>query len=270
MNSLRKDLAAVAVIMSLCLVEMAMGCGWSCLPCEDPDPIIPYRCNPRCAYGDQCCTSGNPEGSCCDHICGMCSTIGCVEKCSDPTQECCNGECYDVRTHKCCIYGGSAYKCGINDICCYGNCCHYSCCNSWDCKYCDGSCKSCLRKVGNYEEFGACQRVPDPIEWPEPDGCTNPIGSHPDDPANCSPPDNSSFLQACNLHDICYQTCGISKGVCDSYFGDDMNNACEGNSPLCYIVCEAQRTIYWAAVSICGETAYETDQLRVCACCDCE
>jgi hypothetical protein len=109
MNSLRKDLAAVAVIMSLCLVEMAMGCGWSCLPCEDPDPIIPYRCNPRCAYGDQCCTSGNPEG-CCYDVCQKCAG-GCVAKCTDPTPLCCaDGSC----TVPCQIEDGGNNECAIS------------------------------------------------------------------------------------------------------------------------------------------------------------
>ncbi len=198
------------------------------------------------------CVNDNWVSLCDSSQCQTCGGNGiCVSKC-DPSQcqTCVNGNCPVCYPHK------------------------LNCCDDYDCYHCVEKsfgeiCQPCLWKPWSYAVLMTCNRVDDPTFNPKTDGCSNPFGDHPNDPADCCAPDNSSFYWACYNHDFCYQTCGADKGGCDSAFGNDMEAVCAGTSLLCHVVCEAQRVIYWAAVSLCGEGPYESDQLDACVCCDC-
>ena len=275
--------------------------GETCCPGEPT-----YHCCPLGATccGDHCCGGGY---TCCEH--GCCNTSQC-QKCDGEggtctycsgnlDMSCCNGTCYDPETQQCC-HGNVIEKdqtccedghgCDEGQTCCGSNCCDpASCetcingqcevcggnsegCESFDQQHCvEGECEQCLYKVSTYAELESCNKVDDPCDEPTPNGC-GPGGDDgiSDDPANCSYPDFSSFKAPCDHHDLCYSSCVMSQSYCDSAFGSEMDVTCQNTSPLCYIVCEAQRVIYWAAVAIVGRTYYEAAQVAACACCDCE
>jgi RHS repeat-associated protein len=96
-----------------------------------------------------------------------------------------------------------------------------------------------------------------------------------------------SFTPACNLHDICYGTCGKEKKKCDDEFRDDMYLACylkwgsnklELDTPKIKIPnpdevllkkCFALADAYHLAVSEAGGSAYDSAQRDGCKClCD--
>ena len=145
------------------------------------------------------------------------------------------------------------------------NVCRRPCCDSWDCQHCvSGSCEPCLEKASNYEELMACSNVvPDPDWIPSPNGCSSPL-PNPDNPTGCS---DTSFLEACNAHDVCYQTCNSNKDNCDNAFLDEMLEICMGSS--CAPRCSEFAIIYYGAVHNYGDSAYQNDQVAACACCDC-
>jgi len=177
-------------------------------------------CNGECCSGT-CCDGSCCIGTCCNNVC--CPSVGCRScvnnQCvvcgGDPSKSCCDGKtCYNPSEKQCCNRGdGSTCKC--------------SCCNSWNCEYCKtgGGCGSCLRKATTYAELQACNKVPDPSWTPVPNGCSSPFGNN---PTGCT---NTSFLNACNNHDICYQTCGGTGGWgkynCDTSFGAEMYSVCQ-------------------------------------------
>lgn len=119
MNSLRKDLAAVAVIMSLCLIDTVMGCGFTCPECWDADPYIYgrcdyYRCDPLCqkCENDDCVPKCSPsttccaDGSCCNReCCGSTCSSGCWTTNTNegsivPCPPCSNGSCSGTATER--------------------------------------------------------------------------------------------------------------------------------------------------------------------------
>jgi hypothetical protein len=65
---------------------------------------------------------------------------GHCRKCNgDPNYDCCNGQCYDKRTQKCCKDGEKEWPCDK-----YKECCNGSCCDPNECESCvDGECKVC-------------------------------------------------------------------------------------------------------------------------------
>jgi hypothetical protein len=208
--------------------------------------------------------------------CGICDCFACDTY---------RAECYQVETTDCkeCTWAGEGCNshctglkvCGgrPGETCCgdsgSGGCCKPRGCDSFNNReHCvpDGYCAPCLWKAGSYAVLTSsiCNRIDDPCDEPTPDGCSSPFGNN---PTGCS---SISFLEPCNQHDRCYQTCEQSKGECDAQFGDAINAACAGSNPLCWAACEAWRVAYWAAVVTLGESAYEGDQIKACACCDCE
>lgn len=52
--------------------------------------------------------------SCVDGDCVVCG--------GDPNKACCDGECYDITTQKCCTDGENKWVCDINKTCCDGTC----------------------------------------------------------------------------------------------------------------------------------------------------
>ncbi|KAG2379530.1 hypothetical protein C9374_006647 [Naegleria lovaniensis] len=52
------------------------------------------------------------------------------------------------------------------------------------------------------------------------------------------------FIQCCNIHDVCYSSCGIPKAVCDNQFRECMLNKCRLD-----IVCRMKAFSMYTAVS---------------------
>lgn len=72
------------------------------------------------------------------------------------------------------------------------------------------------------------------------------------------------FTPACNEHDICYQTAGITREQCDDAFGDNLRALCSEQyapgDPL-LITCESLAYIYWQAVARFGGAFFEPSPL---------
>jgi hypothetical protein len=224
-------------------------CQMNCPPCEAPNIT---------------CTTCIPTGGTfCGHWC-----------CSSP-RSCDNGTCCPPEQPK--GNGWVLTQDGWLPICCPseepqycsgGGCCYKPLgCSSWKQKKCaDGDCKPCLHKAATYAELQACSnKVPDPSYTPTSNGCGPDGGPQiPNNPTGCG---DTSFLEPCNAHDICYGTCGSNKDSCDHAFLDAMLEICSGSS--CAYSCSQYANTYYGAVHNYGETAYESAQLAACACCDC-
>jgi hypothetical protein len=95
-------------------------------------------------------------------------------------------------------------------------------------------------------------------------------------PNKIGPFRNVDLTQACNNHDICYDTCNSVKSTCDQNFLADLKAACAtaypGQGPLDRYMragCTFDAYIYYAAVSQTptGVDAYESAQKGACDCC---
>jgi len=75
------------------------------------------------------------------------------------------------------------------------------------------------------------------------------------------------FGPSCISHDLCYDTCGQPKKICDEHFRGDMNNICRNRysrfSARRY-TCLAVAQTYWQAVNTLGEDAYKAAQEEAC------
>ena len=87
----------------------------------------------------------------------------------------------------------------------------------------------------------------------------------------------------CNVHDVCYQTCGSNKSSCDSGLGAGITASCDIGYPLpcnrvdqteCagyeeeYRSCKTIGPFYQGVVeSSVGSVAYQVDQAKYCYCC---
>ena len=265
-------------------------CTWNCSTgqtCCNGACCTGTCCNNACCSPTNCkaCVNNQCKSTCNTGNCETCINNACKVCDDDPNQVCCAGSCCDTSVNcKTCV-NESCLPCGgdPNLLCCDGKtcynknekqCCQYgdgtsckkSCCNSWDCEYCDGSgCSPCLRKAANYQELMQCSRVPDPDYTPSPNGCGPEGGpSVPDNPTGCS---DTSFLGACNAHDICYGTCNSSRAVCDNDFLNAMLEVCMWSS--CAYRCSQFAYAYYGTVNNWGQAAYESAQVNACACCDC-
>jgi hypothetical protein len=87
---------------------------------------------------------------------------------------------------------------------------------------------------------------------------------------------------ACNLHDVCYQTCGNEKGACDNALSNGIIASCDkGYPPNCPYAntgqcreyelerdsCREIGPVYLSGVDIGGTSAYEQRQRQNCFCC---
>ena len=95
---------------------------------------------------------------------------------------------------------------------------------------------------------------------------------------------------ACNLHDICYQSCGSDKGACDTGMRDRFRNTCAAAYPPtcpadltaeqcqgdggymeqrgeCGVNTFSYANLYYQGVNFGGGSAYEERQTQYCQCC---
>jgi RHS repeat-associated protein len=90
-----------------------------------------------------------------------------------------------------------------------------------------------------------CRKIQNPNKPFETNGCTK----VPDKPLGFD------FTSSCNKHDICYETCGNSKSLCDKKFFKDMAQECykytkSATRKLCLIAANTYYLgVYWAATS---------------------
>lgn len=71
---------------------------------------------------------------------------------------------------------------------------------------------------------------------------------------------NKEFLNCCNNHDICYETCNNVRATCDKTFKDCMRNSCKNWS--CKLVADS----FYGAVQAFGCPSYLIKQKRACLC----
>ncbi|WP_396643040.1 carboxypeptidase regulatory-like domain-containing protein [Methylomonas sp. 2B] len=86
----------------------------------------------------------------------------------------------------------------------------------------------------------------------------------------------------CNLHDICYQTCGSSQATCDAALGAGITASCDTGYPFpcpyatasqCleydeeYASCRGIGPVYQDGVANFGSSAFEERQTQYCECC---
>jgi hypothetical protein len=210
---------------------------------------------------------------------------------SYPSLSCCIGTqgttCYDIDTEQCCNAGLLCYndrglpcacnnkfghKCPIDKECCIsadGN--TVNCCDTAECETCDsnGNCvigPTALSIIITWEEYGNCSKLKQwPGYTPTTNGCSTPTGNN---PAGGACGEASSFLNACNIHDVCYGSCGKTQGECDGQFGDNLDLVCEPLSGICYASCNDWATIYASFVDLLGEGYWQNGQLESCGCCN--
>lgn len=77
-----------------------------------------------------------------------------------------------------------------------------------------------------------------------------------------------SFRKPCENHDLCYETCGVTKEECDVTFHNEMKSVCEDTFPddidaLQKMACLAAADLYYEGVSTAGEGAF-SDAQAVC------
>lgn len=227
-------------------------CHGGCYLCTCSDD--PSKCTGECHNG---CSGGscvNDDTKCNATNCEECVNGSCESKCDPSTESCCDGTCFNFYTH----------------MCCGGNICRQPGCDDWDCTHCvEGECLPCLSKPSDYEELMECSGtiVNDPDWTPQPNGCSSPLGNN---PAYYECGEASSFLDACNDHDTCYQTCGSNRTSCDDTFDWNLYLVCQPFSGDCEDACDYWRDIYVAFVRSMGQPHWEADQVLACACCDCE
>jgi len=115
--------------------------------------------------------------------------------------------------------------------------------------------------------------VDDPATEPQPNGCSSPFGNN---PAFDYCGEASSFLNDCNAHDTCYQTCyggdwpSGDKYQCDLIFSSNLSQVCEPLSGDCKTQCQWWADIYAGAVDLIGGNAWKNDQVQACAYCACQ
>lgn len=119
---------------------------------------------------------------------------------------------------------------------------------------------------GFYPKRGGCwQRLQKQRDREhEIDGCSAPLlGDGPFD-----------FFDPCAQHDICYQTCGSSKGGCDGDLKRDIVRHCSNYPSGWYMSCIALADVYYLGVQYGGFGPYNQRQNEYCdweeTCCPCK
>jgi hypothetical protein len=267
-------------------------CGSNC--CTAPSY---YCCDQKACFdaeaGEHCCYYGT--GKYCDNGIDCCSN----DCCSAEKPKCCDGiTCYNPNNEKCCdtsngkVCNADESCCGAYNTTCYDpatyQCCEHepyhfmdhvvckkSCCDNWDCEWCQifevgynqfiYECATCLHKADDYEELIECSNVvDDPDHTPTANGCGPENLPVDDNPTGCQ---DTSFLDACNAHDLCYGYCGSDRYSCDDAFWNAMKAVCEEST--CALECFNHANEYYGVVHNWGEGSWENAQVESCVCCDC-
>jgi secretory phospholipase A2 len=110
----------------------------------------------------------------------------------------------------------------------------------------------------------ACpDRKPKPNHRPSANGCGPEKGVKvPDRPLFLA-----NFKPACDFHDICYETCNVSKDACDEAFRRKMVQACVAETFVTQNLCVSIAQTYYEFVRDFGGGPYEDAQKAACNCC---
>ncbi len=249
--------------------------GWHC----GGNPQETGCCATACGGGDACNTvSGNRCSGCvttcnsnfnqCPEIVGNCKLetgqvdqCGCAaDTCSDvvndgdvpqvPNGGCCQSNTMDTQ-NQCCEAAGVVPKHPIQDL------------------------SQCANRVPNLEkpfQFDGCS-VPDSLNEILGFDKDNPSGGSDTHFSNASCQlSGVNCTAACDLHDICYQSCDSSFGgrtSCDLLLGNTAVNIClnSQDSLLTRAVCLEWADTYTNILLLAGGFAYNDRQLEVCQCC---
>jgi len=134
-----------------------------------------------------------------------------------------------------------------------------------------GGCAAYLAYWAGQTERAAIQLAVNPSEEQPcvavPNGC-GPLGALGLIVPEC-PVVGACFTSACNEHDLCYTTCGVTQAECDEQFFHALNTICAENfaegdprrEP-----CFALAYVYWQAVARLGEEFFIDAQVSACAC----
>ncbi len=194
------------------------------------------KCSGSTCANDDSQTPPQIQGNCRRELC-LLGSVGSVIDDSDPYpgKGCCNGKDY-IPAVECCVGGTVQQKWPILNL------------------------DACPNRVQrNPPKFNGCGsptsvKVPDQVTVEGLFGFTT-----------------ISFLSSCNVHDVCYDTCGSVKSSCDSQFLVNLSKACSDtcaiDDPLCLSNCRSLALTYASAVAIVGTFAYETAQKNDCQCC---
>jgi len=101
------------------------GCGGkTCLGCCKCQDCVCMEDDSKCTGCESCYW---------DYYSGDCYCADNSSKCN-PGQLCCDGQCYDTSTQKCCSDGENKWICDIDKECCDGTCCDPDeCCDNGTC-----------------------------------------------------------------------------------------------------------------------------------------
>jgi hypothetical protein len=191
---IRVYIAIGMIVLLTVIVDNALGYGPTCGPCDFYDwdgywwrcagcvvdcgscydcntsttpPSCEYRCNAlECKHCFDC--AEGCRSYCYPSECKTCDGNGNCVVCGgiDPNMVCCYGECYDIRTQRCCTETSPPHICDINESCCNGTCCPPNkCCDSPEVgpPYCKPKC----------DPDKPCYFQWPPVETPR-TGCRNP------------------------------------------------------------------------------------------------
>jgi len=155
-------LTIVCIVLLSVTAEHAFA--WPCTTCPACETCTPTGCEcyadgitkcgcggkgcPGCCKCQDCvCVEDDSKCTGCescywDYYSGDCYCADNSSKC-DPGQLCCDGQCYDTSTQKCCSDGENKWICDIDKVCCNGSCCPegQTCCDGLTCY--DPSVKKC-------------------------------------------------------------------------------------------------------------------------------
>lgn len=96
------------------------------------------------------------------------------------------------------------------------------------------------------------------------DGCT---GSELLEMMSGGEKQEEDFTYCCDLHDVCYQTCGVSRKQCDVDFKRCMSDMCT-TTYADNEKCPSTANLYYMGTSSFGVAAYEDSQSEHCQCID--
>lgn len=115
-----------------------------------------------------------------------------------------------------------------------------------------------LKSLGAPEPADAEAAKDDPLAHFTDGLCSAPFGT--DDPTN---------PRACELHDACFQICGIERGPCNVEFGERLLETCRvtyATGP-CRTACDLLAATYATVIALDDENGYLNDQRITCSCC---
>ncbi len=108
--------------------------------------------------------------------------------------------------------------------------------------------------------------VPNPDHVPEYNGCGTINFLLDSTPASPVRLDDPLFTDCCNEHDLCYDTCGADRDLCDLKFRKCLYAVCREKNFLRTLPCKTQARSAWLLVQALGCPNYRESQKKACIC----